>query len=220
MRYIMTHFLEWFRKKKQKNYLECSLAHLSKVKETVNALYAALESIDNRDILHEKLHQVAQLEHQADEIRKKLAMEIAEYKIIFTGYEDLLEFLYAADSIADNAHAADRFLALFEGDMNDDTRNGLLHLCKIGCKSIEKLYTTVNQFTTVPKEDILRSITEIESLEDEADDVKRTTLRSVLQADYSANQLIILRDLIEAVENVCDMCKVVAGKLYIMSIKL
>jgi predicted phosphate transport protein (TIGR00153 family) len=216
----MVHFLEWFSKKKQKTILDFSLEHLKKVKETVNALYNVLLKIDDKKRLMTMLHDVAEKEHQADEIQTALILEIAKDRLVFSGYEDLMEFVQVCDSIADYAHTAERYIALFPGTLTHETKRGLLALADIGCKSIAKLYATIDSFSSLSKEEILSACKQIEKLEEKADDEKRKTLQELLNANYTPAQMIVLRDLTEAVEDVCDMCEIAAGKIRILTVKL
>ena len=216
----MVHFLEWLRRKRQGNVLDFSLEHLKKVKETVNALYNALLKIDDKKRLMAMLQDVAEKEHEADEIRTALILEIAKNKFIFSGYEDLLEFVQVCDSIADYAHTADRYIALFQGTLTHETKRGLLQLADIGCKATAKLFSIVDNFADLSKEEILNACRHIETLEENADDEKRKTMQELLSANYLPAQLIVLRDLTEAVEDVCDMCEIAAGKIRILTVKL
>jgi predicted phosphate transport protein (TIGR00153 family) len=216
----MLHSIEWLRKKIQRNTLECSLKHLEKVKETVEALHAALKVTNDTAELHRRLHEVASKEHEADCLRKELGIRIAKEEILFAGSDDLLEFVHEADSIADYAHAADRFLALFDGQFTAEIHAGLLHLAEIGVACVHELYRTVEDFAQRPKVEILEACSRIEGLEEQADDVKRDVLKNVLSGHYSPAQLLVLRDLTEAVEDICDMCEIAAARVRILTVRL
>jgi predicted phosphate transport protein (TIGR00153 family) len=213
----MVHSLDWIKKKKEMSTLEHSLLHLQKVNETVQALFAAVKVIDNREKMMESIRLVSQKEHEADVIRKELTMQIAKGTLIFMGHEELLEFVYEADSIADYAHAADRYMALFEGTYTDEVKTSLYRLAELGSKCSEKLYTVVAKLTSSSKEDVVSLCSEIETLEEVADDEKRELLKAIFKGNYSPVELIILRDLTEAVEDVCDRCEISAGRIRILA---
>ena len=138
----MVHFLEWIGKKKEKDILGESLLHLTKVLEAVKALDSAIRCFtgkNSRDKLEGLLHKIAQAEHEADNIRKKLIFDIAVGEILPPDYEDLLTFVYKIDSLADCAHAGGRCIALWEGDFFDPAKDGLERICGIALKATEKL---------------------------------------------------------------------------------
>lgn len=212
----MVHLIDWFSKKKKNNVLEKSLEHLKKVVETVEALYDAVKNLDNPATMKQMLHVVAQKEHEADLIRKKLTLDIVKGEIMFVGYEDLLRFVYKSDSIADWAHTADRYLALFEGEFTQEIKTRLLQLTELGLKATKKLYQVVENLTKMSKEDVLAGCSEIETLEEVADDEKRELLRAIFKSNYNTAQMIILRDLVEAIEDICDLCEIVADQIRLL----
>jgi len=211
------HTLEWFKKKKEQNTLSHSVEHLQKIKETVIALYNVIRNLDDKEKKREYLHLVAQREHEADDIRKDITQQIVKGHLIFSGYEDLLEFVYEADSIADWAHAADRYLALFEGAFTEDVKTSLLRIAEFGVKCVTKLAFAVEQLATASKDEVLTTCAEIETLEEVADDEKRELLRAIFRGNYSAAEMIILRDLTEAIEDICDRCEISADRIRILT---
>lgn len=212
----MVHLIDWFSKKKKNDVLEKSLQHLKKVVETVEALYEAVKNLDNVAVMKQMLHIVAQKEHEADIIRKQLTLDIIRGEIIFVGYEDLLRFVYKADSIADWAHTADRYLALFEGEFMPEVKTRLQQLTELGVKSVKKLYEVVEGLNRKSKEEVLAGCSEIETLEEVADDEKRELLRAIFKSNYNTAQMIILRDLAEAVEDICDLSEIVGDQVRIL----
>ncbi len=212
----MKHMLDWFKTRKQKDILEASLEHLKVVVETVRALYEAVLNIDDRAKMKQLLHVVAEKEHEADIIRRKLTLDIVKKNLIFVGYEDMLRFVYKADGIADWAHTADRYLALFEGTFTPEVKARLVTLTELALKAVEKLYSVVEKLSSSPKEEVLAGCAEIETLEEVADDEKRELLKAIFRANYNPVELIILRDLVEAIEDVCDLAEIVSDQLRIL----
>lgn len=212
----MVHLLDWFSKKKKNDVLERSLKHLQKVVETVEALYEAMKNLDDRTNLKQMLHNIAQKEHEADIIRRELTLDIVKGNLIFVGYEDMLRFVYKADSIADWAHTADRYLALFEGKFTEEIKTRLLQLAELGLKATKKLYQVVESLAKTSKEDVLAGCAEIETLEEVADDEKRELLRTIFKSGYNTPETIILRDLVESIEDICDLCEIVADQIRIL----
>jgi predicted phosphate transport protein (TIGR00153 family) len=216
----MPRFLDWVRKEPHKSVLDCSIDHLQKVKETVKELRNALDLTGDKTKLWEVLHSVAQKEHEADAIRKKLTFDIAKGELVFTGREHLIEFVQEVDSVADYAHAAGRYLAIFDGEMDDALRRPLIKLADIACESTELLFEAVRNFGKVSKDDTLNLCIQIETLEEKGDDLKRELLLQVFGASYTTAHMITLRDLVEMVENICDQCKLVAGRIRVFTVKI
>lgn len=216
----MVHSLEFFSKHSKGDVLEHSLNHLRIVREAVYALCDAIKNIDNREMMMEFVRLVAHKEHEADEIRRQLTLEIVKGNVVFLDYEELLEFVYGADSIADWAHTADRYLALFKGSYSAEVAEQLMILAETACKCVDKLYNVVENMRTLSKEEILAGCAEIESLEENADDVKRDLLNSIFAANYSPVELILLRDLAEAVEDICDRCEDSADTIRLLAVEI
>lgn len=128
----------------------------------------------------------------------------------------MLRFVYKADSIADWAHTADRYLALFEGKFTQEIKTRLLQLTELGLKSTKHLYKVVESLAKASKEDILSGCAEIETLEEVADDEKRELLRTIFKSGYNTAETIILRDLAESVEDICDLCEIVADQIRVL----
>lgn len=213
----MVHFLDWFSKKKGKDIFEITLQHLKKVVETVESLFDAIKNVDDKVTMKQMLHNVAEREHEADVIRRNLTLDIVKGNLIFVGYEDMLRFVYKADAIADWAHTADRYLALFEGSLNEETKTRLLQLAELSLKATRKLYEVTESFTRSSKEEVLKGCGEIETLEEVADDEKRELLRTILfKSNYTVSQIIVLRDLVESIEDICDMCESVADQVRVL----
>jgi predicted phosphate transport protein (TIGR00153 family) len=163
--------------------------------------------------MKQMLHIVAQKEHEADIIRRELTIDIIKGYMIFVGYEDMIKFVYEADTIADWANTSDRYLALFEGELTGEVKTRLLQLTELSYKATKKLYEVVESLTKKSKEEVFSGCSEIETLEEVADDEKRELLRVIFKSNYSAAQLIILRDLVESVEDICDCCEIVSDQI-------
>jgi uncharacterized protein Yka (UPF0111/DUF47 family) len=93
--------------------------------------------------MKQMLHIVAQKEHEADIIRRELTIDIIKGYMIFVGYEDMIKFVYEADTIADWANTSDRYLALFEGELTGEVKTRLLQLTELSYKATKKLYEVV-----------------------------------------------------------------------------
>ena len=206
----MVHFLEWFGKKREKDVFEHSLVHMKKVVETVRYLHEAIKSLDDKLRLKELLHMIAKTEHEADQIRKQFALDIVKGEILLVGYTDLLNFIKKVDAIADWAHTTDRYIALWEGTLNNEIKKRLLDLTSLALKATEKLYETTQKVSKSSKEEILTYCAEIENLEEVADDEKRELLRVILKSDFKAGELLVLREIVESIENICDFCEISA----------
>ncbi len=175
-----------------------------------------MKNLDNVTVMKQILHILAQKEHEADVIRKQLTLDIIRDEIMFVGYEDLLRFVYKTDSIADWAHTADRYLALFEGAFTSEVKTRLRQLTELEVKTVKKLYEVVEGLNKKSKEEVLAGCSEIETLEEVADDEKRELLKAIFKSNYNTPQMMILRDLAEAIEDICDLSEIVGDQVRVL----
>jgi len=215
----MVHLFEWLGRKKEKDIFIHTVEHFEKVLESVVALKEAIKLFvegGNRDELMKLLHKIAQAEHEADIICRKLVHDIATGQILPADHENLLFFVYRIDSIADCAHAAERYMALWEGKFLESAGQDLITMTETALESAEKLKLAVSQLNNRNFKEVLDLCTEIEYLEDKGDDQMREISRKVLSSSLPVAHILLARDLIGAIETISDSARIGANMLRIL----
>ena len=219
----MVHFLEWMGKKKETDIIAGSMRHFEKVLNAVKHLNSAITCFvegKEPDKLKVLLHKIAEDEHEADAIRKQLIFDIAGGYILPPDHGDLLAFVYRIDSIADCAHSAGRCMSLWSGEFLEEAKDGLKGLANTALTGAEKVKSALDLMKEKSKQKIVEICTEVETLEDVADDEKRNLLIKILNSNLPVGKLLTARDLVESIENICDNEKICADMLQLLVIEM
>jgi len=221
----MAHFLEWFGKNVEKDILEKSVLHMDSVYEAVRMLKSAITCFtgkNDKKELEGLLHRIATAEHEADGIRKKLIYDIAIGEILPPDHSELIAFINEIDGLADRAHSAARCMALWKGEFLVEARPGLEKISEIALASTEKLREALVlvRDRKKSKQKIVEICHEIEHLEDRGDDAKRELMEMILNSQLSVGKIFTAKDMVEAIENICDGTKHCADMLGMIMIKL
>ncbi len=109
----MSKILSGLKKATTSNTIKAAKAHIIKASETTMALRSAFEKIKEKayDEAIKKLYAVSELEHQADQIRRSIILEIAGSEIEETVKEALMHLIKNVDKIANTANASARIFA-------------------------------------------------------------------------------------------------------------
>ena len=219
----MVHLLEWLGKKKETDIIGGSLRHFEKVLNAVRHLNSAVKYFvegKEQSELKALLHEIANDEHEADSIRKQLIFEIAGGYILPPDHGDLLAFVYRIDSIADCAHSAGRCMSLWSGEFLEEAKSELIGLTDTALTGAEKVKSALTLMKEKSKQKIVEICSEIETLEDVADDQKRELLIKIINSNLPVGKLLTARDLVESIENICDNEKICADMLQLLVIEL
>lgn len=218
----MRNIFEWIGRKEEKHILEHSQEHFSKVVQTVKELEKAVKSFVSGATVNMKslIHNVAQYEHEADSIRRKLLMDMSKGVILPEDRTDLMNFVIRVDAIADWAHTTGRFLALWDGSVPENFRKELEIFVETSVGAVEKLEKVVEALGKASEQKILELCTAVENTEELADDQHRDILKIILNSELSISQVVVAHDLIEAIENISDACEIVADSLRILAVEI
>ncbi|MEX2680666.1 MAG: DUF47 domain-containing protein [Candidatus Sigynarchaeota archaeon] len=109
----MSKILSGLKKATTSNTIKAAKAHVLKSAEVVMTLRAAFEKVKARsyDAALEKWNAVSELEHQADQIRRSIILEIASSEIEENVKEALMHLIKNVDKIANTANASARIFA-------------------------------------------------------------------------------------------------------------
>ncbi len=215
----MVHLLEWLGRKKEKDIFIHSIKHFEKVLESVILLKEAIKLFvegKNKEDLVGLLHRIAQTEHEADVICRKLVHDIAIGEILPADHENLLFFVYRIDSIADCAHAAERYIALWEGEFFKPIGTDLIDMVDTALEATKRLKLAVSKLNDRNFNEALDLCTEIEQLEDKGDDQMREISKKVLFSSMPVAHILLARDLIGSIETISDSARIGANMLRIL----
>jgi len=211
----------WLGKREEKMALEHSRAHLAKVIVAVEKLSDAFHALEKGDMsLKDKaIEELKTAEREGDELRRQMMKDLSEGLLLPLDREDLMNFVKRLDSIADWAKGVGRLLEFCKPDLLANFIQGLRKDSDFIVEEMEKLNEATESLIRDDLETALSNCSAVEELEEKADDQKRELLGILFATDLAAPQLLLLFQIIEAVENVSDRIEDAADLLRILVVK-
>ncbi len=211
----------WLGMKEEKAVLEHSRQHIAKVLVTVERLNDALCALEKGDIpgRDKAIEELKVAEHEGDDLRREMMKSLSEGLLLPLDRGDLMHFVKRLDSIADWAKGAARLLEFCKSDLPSQLLKGLRENSDFIVEEAEKLNEATESLIRNDSEKALSDCSSVEELEEKADDKKRELLGILLATDLAAPQLLLLFQVIEAVENVSDRIEDAADLIRILAVK-
>ncbi|MCS7179907.1 MAG: TIGR00153 family protein [bacterium] len=213
--------LFWLGQKEEKEILNDELKHVEISLKCVEEMKNAVESFVKGKLEEKNLHiaNVKNYEHQGDEIRKKITLELSKGLFFPPDREDLLILNEGLNDIADGAKGIVRLLEFFEEKITEEMGNLLLTFSIITLKAGEKLKDAVDALIKNDIQKLLEECAHIETLEEEGDDKRRELIKGLMKENLSVPKTIILYEIIGTMENLTDAIKKAGDLVRILGIK-
>jgi len=216
----MTNILGWIGMEKERNVLEIVKKHTQKVQETVDKLENAFAAYVKEDFAAKEAisKEVITAERQADLIRRDLLDQLSEGILLPPDREDLIHFVKRMDSIADHANAAARLFEFLDKPLPNGIPTKLYEFTKTALLAVNRLSDAIDAMTA-DKKKVLGICTEVELLEEQGDEQKKELTGIVLKSNLDAGTMILLHDIIEAIEETCDRAEDSADLVRVFAVK-
>jgi predicted phosphate transport protein (TIGR00153 family) len=199
----------WFSPKRGENVLEMVEKHLELTQNAVTDLYKMVEassenkSKDTKDLFES----ISQLEMRADDIRRKMVMELTKSEMFPEERDDLMELVRAVDWIADWSKEAGRILVTIPFEKAPkEMQLAASNMCKANVDCIIVLGKMIKTLPMNPRH-ALDLADEVEMLEEEIDElysIAREHLANLNFPDFSNGALILLNMFLNAIETSAD----------------
>lgn len=202
--------LSWFEKRHRSRTLNLAYKQMVKAIDTVVELERAMLAASNgrREEAEKCLERLLLAEEEVDDLRRVVFEELSKGSLRLTDREDLMHLIKRLDVMADYVKDSARSVKvlidsyvpkeIWDGCVNMAGR--LVECAKILHKSIEKLGSDL---------DMARELAhKVDLIEHEVDEayLKMRTLFIKYGKEVDAATLIILKDLVEFMEHVADIC--------------
>jgi predicted phosphate transport protein (TIGR00153 family) len=216
----MPNILSWIGMEKERNVLEITKKHTEKIIETVDKLENAFAAYVKGDFAAKDAasREVITAERQADLIRRDLLDQLSEGVLLPPDREDLIHFVKRMDSIADHANAAARLFGFLDKSLPNGIPTKLYEFVKTALLAVNRLGDAIDAMTK-NKKNVLAICTEVELLEEQGDEQKKELTGILLKSNLDAGTLILVHDLIEAIEETCDRAEDSADLVRIFAVK-
>lgn len=196
--------------------------HAEKVREVVRLLKDQLEACatgnkETNDAIHER---IVEAERAADQIRRDLLTSLSEGLLLPAERDDLVRVIERLDYIADEANGASRLLVLFDSPFPEEIAADLIRFGDLLIAGTERLSEALATLYSGTASDTLEKCTAVEEVEEECDRQKATLLRSLFYMELSAAQLLMIHDLIEAMERTSDQTEDTADVIRTLAVRM
>lgn len=182
------------------------------LKESVGALCEGQPEETRR--LHEQL---AAAEHEADELRRDLLAKLSQGILLPPDRQDLVQLVTLLDDVADHAHGASRLLALLH-EVPAGFADDLRLFASMLTEAVGVLDQALHALSEGQARDALEACTKVETIEENADRLKSEMLGRLFFAEMHAGTLLLMHDLIEAMENTADHAEDTADLVRVLAV--
>lgn len=216
----MRNIFGWMGHREQHQALAEAQEHMDKVHEVVLTLHAAMAAYGQGQAVQEIYDRIHQHEQAADSIRRNLLYRLSEGLFLPPDREDLVHFVERIDDIADNAHAAGRLLLLLPEDVPQPLKDGLREKAELLVNAVRKLGEALRQLYEGEMKGAMDLCNEVEAIEQQNDRKKADLFRQIFtEFTLPPATLLLLRDLVDAMENTADKTEDSADQLRIIAVK-
>jgi predicted phosphate transport protein (TIGR00153 family) len=217
----MRNILGWLGMAEELSILKDAQKHVEVTYQTVEWFKRAVSAYVRGDLAgkNEAIEKVRECEHQADILKSKMVNELSEGILLPPDREDLMHFATTLDKIADWTNGAARILGFIEGRLPENILNNISSATELLFASISKLQEGIQ---TLAKNDFKKALSdceEVDRLEHEADDQKKTLIEAIIHAKLEPTSLLLAYQLAEYLEGVTDKIESAADLIKVLAIK-
>ncbi|MFQ6006128.1 MAG: DUF47 domain-containing protein [Woeseia sp.] len=195
--------------------------YLDGLGEIGNRLREAIASYLDQDerLFADRLEQIDAQEHQLDEIRRDIEMQIYGRRLLPDTRDDVLRLLERLDNIPDRIQSVARSLMLQRAEIPASVKSDLRQLTNRIVEAIRILIDVTCAFLDRPAE-VRKLAGELSEIEHQADLVEHRAVALAFDApDRELAHKLQLEGLIGRLGSVCDQAEDIGDRLVIASLK-
>lgn len=202
----------WFAPKRGENVLEMIEKHLELTQQAVNSLYKMVEvATDSNQIEGSVVFtDISRFEREADNLRRKMVVELTEGEMYPEERDDLMELVRAVDWIADWSKEAGRILRTIPFEKAPDSiKDATLNMVKANIDCVKVLTKSIDALPTNQAKALSLS-DEVEMLEETIDDLygeARFHFAKEELDQFKTGELILMNEFFDAIETIADWCE-------------
>ena len=206
----MSDLIAWFRKRREHEALKMMQNHLALVVTAVENLERAVNAASegNAGEMVQSIKRVEEAEIEADDVRRKLMIELARGELPPESREDLMHLVKRIDMVADWSREAGRILEIIPiGRVPSKLWEACKALSHGTVQCAASLRKCINRLIENPEE-ALKAADDVERLEEKVDELYAKARETFVSESFEETTVAILfRDLMDAVEMVADWCE-------------
>lgn len=196
-------FLQFFLPKNNKFFplFEEATTNLVNVSQKLVEL-VSLKEASKRLVL---IKEIEDMEHIGDGLSHKVNYELNSNFITPFDREDIHALIVSIDDIVDYIHGAAKRMDLYNVKVIPEEFVGL---AKVNLKASEQLHIAVSHLKNLKNRDAIKqACIEINSLENEADDIFDNAVAKLFDNVTDAIELIKIKEILSAIETATDKCE-------------
>jgi len=221
----LSELIRWFGHRREARAVDLMKKHLANAVSAVEDLERALSAAmrGDEELVIASIRRVDEAEKEADRLRRAIMDELASEVVSPAGREDLMHLVKRVDMIADWSREATRILeALPLKDVPREVLEECLKMARGARECAHAVRRAVDRLLVSPGE-ALKEADAVERLEEEVDALymeARKVFARLAPECQKAPVLILLRDLMDAIENVADWCENSCDQIRVISVVL
>lgn len=202
--------LRWFGDRRTETVIDMTHRHLELTTEAVRQLHEMVRTASDDQEKKAFYEAISQNEMKADQIRREMVTELSKRELYPTERDDLMELVRAVDWIADWAREAARILVIIPFYKLTRELKGIIEdMCKENYSIVRVLAKCIHALSTNPKE-AMDYADQVELLEADLDDLfgsARNHFVELGDIGMTRGALILVNELMQAIETVSDWCE-------------
>lgn len=203
--------LRWFGDRNNETILDMAFKHLELTTTTVYQLQEMVKAIGtDPDQKQDYFELIGKYELEADKMRRDMITELSIRDIYPTERDDLMQLVRAVDWIADWAYEAGRIIMAIPFErLPEEFRQSIIDMCKENYACVRVLAQCIRELSRNTKK-ALDLADQVELFEADLDDLygeARNHLAALNDGELTRGALILVNELITAIETVSDWCE-------------
>jgi len=213
--------LGWLGMAEEQSILQDAQKHVDETYKTVAYFSDAVKAFIQGDLSAKTtaIENVRQSEHAADLLRSKMVSELSEGLLLPLDREELMHFVRGLDKIADWTNGAARILGFIEEKLPENILKNISTATDLIFSSISKLKEAIQSITKNDLKKALLDCDDVDRIEHDADDQKKTLIESIIHAKLEPATLLLCYQLAEYLEGVTDKIEDAADFIKVLAIK-
>ena len=213
---------KWFARRRKSKVLDIAYRQMTLAIETVTELEKSLNAAlnGNKEEAKASFERLFFLEHEIDELRRTVLEELTRGSMPLKDREDIMRLVKRLDVMADHVKdSARNVMVLLEAKVLREMWEKFVEISKDLVDCATTLREAIEKLGTEPSEarELTKKIDEIEQRVDEKYlETKSLLIKHTDKMDCAT--LMLLKDLLESMENVADTCDDTADYVRILTV--
>ena len=176
----------------------------------------------NFDSMDDEVREITRIEHEADEIRRKMEIEFFHGAFLPFDREDRIILAELVDGVADAVQSTAYAISLGKITFPTSFKEDFIELVNASCDTVTLLKECIELLNT-DLEAALSKTHEVEEKEDDGDKVERRIIRKLYESyrndEISILKFIELKDITQKIGNIADRSEDASDRVPIMVAK-